>query len=144
VAAAVVVSCALCCCTCMISNSNWAKKNKSELDAMLTMVETKKGKIEYIKWGEAPYMLILPGTPGWAFFHFGFTGPHSAPFGAITFNRPGYGNVPLTEDNKTAEQQADLLVALMDHLGIEKFPLLVASGGGCIGLRMAIQYPEKV
>lgn len=35
-------------------------------------------------------------------------------------------------------------MALMDHLGIEKFPLLVASGGGCVGLRMAIQYPEKI
>jgi pimeloyl-ACP methyl ester carboxylesterase len=98
--------------------------------------------IEYMKWGEAPYMLLLPGTPGFAHFHFGL-GEHT-PFGVITVNRPGYGNVPITPDNFTASLQADLLVALMDHLGIEKFPLFVASGGGCIGLRMAIQYPEKV
>ena len=32
----------------------------------------------------------------------------------------------------------------MDHLGIEKFPLMVASGGGCVGFRMAIQHPDKV
>ena len=32
----------------------------------------------------------------------------------------------------------------MEHLGIEKFPLMVASGGGCVGLRMAIQHPDKV
>jgi pimeloyl-ACP methyl ester carboxylesterase len=120
-----------------VSNNKWAVKNKVELDAKLTMVETKKGKIEYIKWGEAPYMLLLPGTPGWAFFHFGFYREDSG-FGVITVNRPGYGNVPLTNDNKTAEQQADLCVALMEHLGIDKFPLMVASGGGCIGLRMAI------
>ena len=65
------------------------------------MVETKKGKIEYIKWGEAPYMMLLPGTPGFAHFHFGF-GTHAG-MGIITVNRPGYGNVPLTDDNKTAE-----------------------------------------
>ena len=87
-------------------------------------------------------MLLLPGTPGFAHFHFGFA--KDSGFGVITVNRPGYGNVPLTNDNKTAEQQADLCMALMDHLGIEKFPLMVASGGGCIGLRMAIQYPERV
>jgi len=35
-------------------------------------------------------------------------------------------------------------MALMDHLKIEKLPLLVASGGGVIGLRIAIQHPERV
>lgn len=96
-----VVSCGLCCCGCIISNANWAKACKIELDAAVTMVETKKGKIEYIKWGEAPYMMLLPGTPGFAHFHFGL-GLHAG-MGLITVNRPGYGNVPLTDDNKTAE-----------------------------------------
>jgi len=32
----------------------------------------------------------------------------------------------------------------MDHLGIEKFPILAASGAGVIALRIAIQYPEKI
>jgi len=35
-------------------------------------------------------------------------------------------------------------MALMDHLGIEKLPILAASGAGVIGLRIAIQYPERV
>ena len=86
----------------MVSNSKWSAANKIELDAAVTSVETKKGKIEYIKWGEAPYMLVLPGTPGWAHFHFGFG--ENTGFGLITVNRPGYGNVPLTEDNKRADQ----------------------------------------
>ena len=32
----------------------------------------------------------------------------------------------------------------MDHLKIEKLPILVASGAGVIGLRMAIQYPDRI
>jgi hypothetical protein len=35
------------------------------------MAETKKGKIEYMKWGEAPYMLILSGSPGFCHDHCG-------------------------------------------------------------------------
>ena len=35
-------------------------------------------------------------------------------------------------------------MALMDHLTIEKLPICVMSAGGVIGLRMAIQYPERI
>jgi len=35
-------------------------------------------------------------------------------------------------------------MALMDHLKIEKLPILVASGAGVIGIRMAIQYPDRI
>jgi len=35
-------------------------------------------------------------------------------------------------------------MALMDHLKIEKLPVAAASGAGPIGLRMAIQYPDRV
>ena len=35
-------------------------------------------------------------------------------------------------------------MALMDHLNIDKFPLCVGSGAGVIGIRMAIQYPDRI
>ena len=84
---------------------------------------------------------MMGGTPGYALVTFGL---QNHGFGLITVSRPGYSRTPLTEENKTAEAQADLLVALMDHLGIEKFPVIAASGGGCIAYRLAIQYPDRV
>jgi len=35
-------------------------------------------------------------------------------------------------------------MALMDHIGIDKLPVMAASGSGVVALRMAIQYPDRV
>lgn len=86
-------------------------------------------------------MLFMPGTPGFCNTSVGFD---QYGFGLITVSRPGYGRTPLTEELKKSSAQADLIVALLDHLGIEKFPMLVASGAGVIGLRIALQYPDRV
>lgn len=50
----------------------------------------------------------------------------------------------MTEELKKSSAQADLIMALMDHLKIEKLPIIVASGAGVIGIRMAIQYPDRI
>jgi pimeloyl-ACP methyl ester carboxylesterase len=50
----------------------------------------------------------------------------------------------LTEELKKSTAQADLIMALMDYLNIEKLPVLAASGAGVIGIRMAIQYPDRI
>jgi pimeloyl-ACP methyl ester carboxylesterase len=112
-----------------------------ELEDLSEVVKTPKGDIEYRKWGNAPYMLMMPGTPGNCHCTVGF---HQYGFGLITVSRPGYGQTPLTADNRTAEAQADLIMALMDHIEIEKLPVMAASAAGVIALRMAIQYPERI
>lgn len=83
----------------------------------------------------------MPGTPGVCHAALGFQ-EHG--FGLVCVSRPGYARTPLTDENKTAAGQADLIVALMDHLGIEKFPILAASGAGCIAYNIAIRHPDKV
>lgn len=62
----------------------------------------------------------------------------------ILVSRPGFARTPLTDENKTGPAQADLIMALMDHLGIEKFPVIGFSGAGPIALRLAIQYPDRI
>lgn len=86
-------------------------------------------------------MLVMPGTPGFCNVSFGYEKQFP---GLITVSRPGYGRTPLTEELKKSTAQADLIMALMDHLNIEKLPVLAASGAGVIGIRMAIQYPDRI
>lgn len=86
-------------------------------------------------------MLFMPGTPGFCNTSFG-TEQYFP--GLITVSRPGYGRTPLTEELKKSTAQADLIMALMDHLNIEKLPVAAASGAGVIALRMAIQYPDRI
>jgi len=141
VVGAVLLSCFLCCGACSVSNASWVAAKRKELEAQSEVAKTAKGDIEYRKWGNAPYMLMMPGTPGNCHCTVGF---HQYGFGLITVSRPGYGQTPLTADNRTAEAQADLIMALMDHIGIDKLPVMAASGSGVIALRMAIQYPERI
>lgn len=86
-------------------------------------------------------MLLMPGTPGNCQACVGFD---QFGFGIITVSRPGYGRTPLTEELKKPEAQANLIMALMDHIGLEKLPVYAASGAGVIALRLAIQYPERI
>ena len=58
---------------------------------------------------------MMPGTPGFCQSVVGFD---KFGFGCITVSRPGYGRTPITEELKTAEAQADLIMALFDHLDI--------------------------
>lgn len=141
VVAGVFLCCTLTCISCCVSNNNWMKRQKADLETWTEIAETKMGPIEYKKHGNPPYALFMPGTPGFGHFHLGF---HLHGFGLIGISRPGYGRTPMRPDANKAEVQADLCIALMDHLGIDKFPVLGASGGGCIAYRLAIQYPERI
>lgn len=141
VVGAVFLCCCLTCLTCSVTNQSWVTAKRKELEAQSEVAKTSKGDIEYRKWGNAPYMLLMPGTPGNCQSSVGF---HQYGFGLITVSRPGYGQTPLTENNRTAGAQADLIMALMDHIGIDKLPVLAASGAGVVALRMAIQYPDRV
>ena len=141
VVAGVVLCCTLTCISCCVSNHNWMLRTKADLETWTEIADTKMGPIEYKKHGSPPYAIFMPGTPGFGHFHLGF---HLHGFGLIGISRPGYGRTPMRADANKAEVQADLCIALMDHLGIDKFPVLAASGGGCIAYRMAIQYPDRI
>jgi hypothetical protein len=72
---------------------------RRELEQKAQVADTPKGRIEYQLWGDAPYMLLMPGTPGFAHAEVGFA-ERAKPFGLITVSRPGYGRTPCTEELK--------------------------------------------
>jgi len=69
----------------------------------------------------------------------------------MAFDRPAFGFTerPMpgewSEQNPySAEAQADLTVALMDELGVEKAVLIGHSAGGTIAVLTALRHPERV
>jgi pimeloyl-ACP methyl ester carboxylesterase len=62
---------------------------------------------------------------------------------AIMLFRPGYLGTPLG-DNRTIDRQADLVIALLDALGIGSAGVLSWSGGGPCGYRLAVRYPDRI
>jgi pimeloyl-ACP methyl ester carboxylesterase len=67
----------------------------------------------------------------------------------LAYDRPGFGLTvrPMTwqfENPYSAEYQVELIIELMDQLGIQKTVLVGNSAGGAIAMSTAIRYPERV
>jgi len=122
-------------------NAGIVVKKRAYFESLSLMADTPKGTIEYRLFGNAPYMLFMPGTPGFCQTTVGF---EKYGFGCVSVSRPGYGRTPMKPGLETTTGQAELLLALMTHLGHDKFPMLCASGAGIIGLRIAQLAPERV
>lgn len=109
-----------------------------------TTIETSAGPVEHAVLGEGTPVLVAHGSPGGidqaeAMARFLVAGGCQA----IVLSRPGYLGTPLGE-RRTIDQQADLLAALLDALGIERAGVLSWSGGGPCGYRLAVRHPERV
>ncbi|MFW6275222.1 MAG: alpha/beta fold hydrolase [bacterium] len=102
-----------------------------------------KGQIEYSIIGEGKPILFLHGghsNSKETLFHKGFD---TSKYQLITPSRPGYGNTSV-DDNCTPEKTADLIVGLLDYLGIDKVVLYAISAGGLSSIKLAVKYPERV
>jgi pimeloyl-ACP methyl ester carboxylesterase len=110
----------------------------------MTTRDTALGPVEYAVVGSGTPVLVVHGSPG---------GIDAAElmarilprdeFSAIVLSRPGYLGTPLA-GRETIDQQADLLAALLDELGIDRAGVYTWSGGGPAGYRLAVRHPERV
>jgi pimeloyl-ACP methyl ester carboxylesterase len=103
---------------------------------------TRLGTIEYKLAGEGPTILVLHGGPGGYDQGnlLGYLIGHG--YSILAPSRTGYLRTPYNAHSY--EEQADLCVALMDSLGIEKAVVDGLSAGGPVALFLANKYPERV
>lgn len=109
-----------------------------------TTIETSVGPVEHAVLGDGPPVLVVHGSPGGidqaeAMARFLVAGG----FKAILLSRPGYLGSELGQ-RRTIDQQADLLAALLDALGIERAGVFAWSGGGPSSYRLAVRHPQRV
>jgi pimeloyl-ACP methyl ester carboxylesterase len=110
-----------------------------------TIVDTSLGKVEYVDHGEGAPVLFVHGSPGGCdqgAVMTEFLVPNG--FRAISISRPGYLGTPLTDTLAEPDQQADLELALMDELGIDRFAVMCWSGGGPSSYRLAAKHGDRV
>ena len=107
-------------------------------------LQTRLGPVEYSQIGTGHPVVVLHGSPG------GIDAAEvmarflpAEQISAILLSRPGYLGTPLG-DNRTIDQQADLVIALLDALGIDQAGVLAWSGGGPCGYRLAARYPQRI
>ncbi|MBN1605123.1 MAG: alpha/beta hydrolase [Polyangiaceae bacterium] len=103
-------------------------------------------KLAYAEWGDPDGrpLLFFHGTPSGRLFH------HPDPAALeglgvrfVTVDRPGYGSSDFLP-RRSLLGWADDVVALTDHLGLERFSVAGLSGGGPHALACAYALPDRV
>lgn len=106
-------------------------------------LQTAKGPIEYLDFGKGPVIVAMHGALG------GYDQSAilaetvlDGNFRVLAISRPGYLGTPISA-GATPAQQADLVAALLDALGIESAGIIAISGGGPCAISFALQYPGR-
>lgn len=106
------------------------------------LAPTAKGPIEYQLKGRGPVVLCLHGGPG-GYDQSLLIGENLPGFTILGVSRPGYLQTPLSV-GRTAEEQADAMIALLDYLGIRKVAVIGFSAGSTVAFQMAVRHPHRI
>ena len=108
-----------------------------------SLIETGAGPLEYAVAGEGPVVLMIHGTGG-GFDQGLLFADALRQSGAriIAPSRFGYLRSGFPDDASPAHQ-ADVLVALLDHLRIERLPVIGGSAGALCAAEVALRHPDR-
>lgn len=111
----------------------------------LRTAATRLGPVEYDLYGtKGPVVLSVHAGLGGAdqgrLFADWLSGES---FRILSPSRPGYLGTPL-DSGRTNEEQADLLAALLDELGIERVGVLAVSAGAPVAYTFAARHPDRI
>ena len=120
------------------------------VDADSKFVEVNGVNVHYKTWGEGePTFILLHGFGASLFSWREVTEPLSQLGTVIAYDRPAFGLTerPLEWEGESPygpQAQVDIVIGLMDELGVEKAILVGNSAGGTVSMQVALQHPERV
>ena len=103
-------------------------------------------RLAYRDRGEGEPVVFVHGTPSHSYeWRHVVPEVEAAGYRVVTYDLLGYGlsERPLDRDTSVTAQ-TDLLVALLDELGLERPTLVTHDIGGAVGQRMAVLHPDRV
>jgi 2-hydroxy-6-oxonona-2,4-dienedioate hydrolase len=108
-----------------------------------SIATTRCGRIEYVRRGKGPAVLVVHGAGGGFDQGAGLAEALGARgFTAITMSRFGYLRTPMPAD-ASAQAQADAHACLLDALGIERAAIMGISAGGPSSMQFALRHPDR-
>ncbi len=124
--------------------SSWRSEKMAGLSAASSVADTSAGRVEFVRDGEGPTVLVFHAAPG-GFDQAMLFGSSlaEAGFQIIAPSRPGYLRTPLGS-GLTPEKQADAMAALLDTLGIENVAVMGVSVGAPAAIEFCRRYPNRV
>jgi haloalkane dehalogenase len=101
--------------------------------------ESTAGAVHYLDEGSGPPILFLHGNPTWSFLYRGIVIRLRKSFRCIAPDYPGFGLSAHPENyGYTPAEHAEVVRALVRHLGLEGLTIMGHDWGGPIGLRVAL------
>lgn len=103
------------------------------------------GRMHVVDVGDGPTVLLVHGTPTWSFLYRRIIDDLQQDHRVIAPDLLGFGlsDKPVTEA-VAPKRQAEHLRTLVDHLGLDRYALVVHDFGGPIGLSLALDRPEQI
>jgi pimeloyl-ACP methyl ester carboxylesterase len=108
-----------------------------------SVIETRAGQLEYAIAGRGLPMMMIHGAGGG--FDQGLLFAHGlteAGFQIVAPSRFGYLQSAFPEDASPAHQ-ADVLVELLDHLGLDRVAVAGGSAGALTAAELALRHPDR-
>ncbi len=108
-----------------------------------TVIDTRAGALEYAIAGNGPPLMMIHGTGGG--FDQGLlfgAGLRRRGFQIVAPSRFGYLGSAFPDDG-SPRHQADVLVELLDHLGIDRLPVVGGSAGALSAGEFALRHPDR-
>lgn len=108
-----------------------------------SVIDTTAGALEYALAGRGAPLLMIHGTGGG--FDQGLLFAHrlrETGFQVVAPSRFGYLRSAFPDDASPA-YQADVLVELLDHLGIDRLPVIGGSAGALTAAEVALRHPDR-
>src|SRR5262249_20412588 len=127
----------------VMHNTDWI--DRTEYPFTSRYLDLDAGRMHYVDEGEGHPIVMVHGTPDWSFLYRHLIKPLSVGYRCIAPDHLGFGlsDKPIGWGYRPADHARNLR-ALIDHLGLERYTLVVHDFGGPIGLACAIERPEQV
>ncbi len=101
--------------------------------------------MHYLDEGEGLPVIMLHGNPTWSFLYRKVVKQLDGVCRSIALDYPGFGfSSHPPSYGYTPKEHAEWVDALIDHLALERFVLVVQDWGGPIGLSIAVNRPDQV
>ncbi|MBA3910935.1 MAG: hypothetical protein C0524_13935 [Rhodobacter sp.] len=119
------------------------RQAESRLYGQGTVIGSRAGALEYAVAGDGPPLMMIHGTGGGFDQGLLFAAAlRRRGFRIVAPSRFGYLGSAFPDDSSPA-YQADTLVDLMDHLGIDRLPVMGGSAGALIAAEFALRHPDR-
>ncbi|HEY4280445.1 MAG TPA: haloalkane dehalogenase [Conexibacter sp.] len=104
-------------------------------------------RLAHLDEGDGPPVLLLHGEPTWSFLWRHVMGPlHDAGLRTIVPDHAGFGrsDKPTALDWYTYDRHVEIAAELLERLDLRDATIVVHDWGGPIGLRLAVEQPERI